>query len=144
MVSTILAGLFVVAIASPADATGTATVRQSDGSQKTYTNVSIRLAREELALTTSDGKGTLVIAKAACTKSGALVQCLPYDGTLFQGGKTHEVVIVNGSVWLNPTTSQQTVSSSGAHVPPHGVVVSVTSKNGTHISLTGTVDQVQK
>jgi hypothetical protein len=144
ILSAALAALTIAAATAPAGATGTATVRQSDGTVKTYTSVKVRLAREELALTSSDGQGTLVIAKAACTKAGSLVECLPYDATLFQGGQEREIVLRSGTVWLNPTTSPQLMPNSYAHVQPHGVVVSITSKSGTHVSFTGTVDEVQK
>ena len=144
IVSVALIGTIAIAATAPAFATGTGTVRQSDGSQKVYTNVKVRLAREELALTTSDGVGTLVIAKAACTETGMLVQCLPYDATLFQNGQKHEVVLRSGTVWLNPTTSSQTLPNSSTHVPAHGVVVSIVSKAGTRVSFSGTVDEVHK
>lgn len=127
-----------------ANATGTAVVQQHDGSTKTYTNVTVRLAREELALTTSDGVGTLVIAKAACEKVGALLKCLPYDATLFQHGARRQIVLTSGTVWLNPTTSKQSLPDSSAQVQPHGVLIAMTSKAGTFVSFNGTVDQIQK
>jgi hypothetical protein len=132
------------ALARPAGAAGTAMVRQHDGSKKTYTDVKIRLARQELALTTSDGLGTFVIGKAACTKAGVLVKCLPYDATLFQNGEKKRIALRSGTVWLNPTPSKQLLPFSSAQIRPHGVLVSLTSKAGTYVSLTGTVDEVQK
>jgi hypothetical protein len=134
----------LAALARPAAAAGTAMVWQRDGSEKTYANVSVRLAREELALTTSDGMGTLVIGKAACTAAGVLVKCLPYDATLFQNGEKKRVVLRRGTVWLNPTSSNQLLPYSSAQIRPHGVLISITSKAGTYLSLTGTVDEIQK
>jgi hypothetical protein len=142
--ASVVALLIVVAAARPADSSGTAMVRQRDGSEKTYGHISIRLAREELALTTSDGVGTLVIGKAACTKTGVLVKCLPYDATLFQNGEKKRIALRGGSVWLNPTTSKQLLPYSSAQIQPHGVLISITSKTGTYLSLTGTVDEVQR
>jgi hypothetical protein len=136
--------LMVVALTRPASAAGTAMVWQRDGSEKTYANVSIRLAREELALTTSDGVGSLVIGKAACTKAAVLVRCLPYDATLFQNGEKKRIALRTGTVWLNPTTSRQLLPYSSAQIPPHGVLISITSKTGTYLSLNGTVDEVQR
>lgn len=136
--------LLIAEAVSPASASGTAKVWQADGSEKTYTNVSIRIAREELALTTSDGVGTLVIGKAACTKEGELLKCLPYDATLFQNGQTKRITLQNGTVWLNPTMSKQTLPLSSAQLQPHGVLISATTKKGTYFSLSGTVDKVQK
>lgn len=125
-------------------ATGTATVWQRNGSERTYNDVSIRLARNELALTTKDGSGTIVIGRAACTKVDALVKCLPYDATLFQNGWRDRILLKSGTVWLNPTSSKQTLPNSSAQVLPHGVQVSITSTKGTFISLSGTIDEVQK
>jgi hypothetical protein len=143
--STIAAGLFITAIAaSAAKAAGTATVWQRDGAEKTYNGVSIRLAREELALTTSNRLGTLVIGKAACTKAGVLVKCLPYDATLFQNGQKRRIALRSGTVWLNPTTSKQLLPDASAQIEAHGVLISATTKAGTFFSLTGTVDEVQR
>ena len=136
--------LLVVGSGAMAGATGTAKVWQHDGTEKTYRNISIRIARQELALTTPDGLGTLVIGKAACMKQGALVECLPYDATLFQNGQKRRIALRSGSVWLNPTTSAQLLPDSSAQVQPHGVLISASSKAGTFFSLTGTVDEVQK
>jgi len=139
----VLLGWFA-GLSGPAEATGTALVQQADGSTRTYAGVSIRVAREELALTTGDGRGTLVIARAACSKVGELVKCLPYDATLFQNGEKAHISLRGGTVWLNPTTSRQSLPLSSAQVPPHGVLVSLTTKAGTYLSLSGTVDEVQK
>jgi hypothetical protein len=133
-----------LALGSSAGATGTALVQKPDGSEKTYTNVSIRLAKQDLALTTSDGIGTLVIGRAACKKVGELVECLPYDATLFQHGQTERISIRSGSVWLNPTMQMQSLPLNSAQVKPHGVLLTLTGKAGATISLSGTVDEVQK
>ena len=138
-----LVGVFA-ALARPAGATGTVVVQQRDGSIKKYTHVSIRIAKQELALTTSDGVGTLVVGKAACTKDGELLKCLPYDATLFQHGEKRRIVLSGGTVLLNPTRTKQPLSFSSATLPPRGVLMSIHSKAGTYVSLTGTVDEVQK
>jgi hypothetical protein len=111
---------------------------------KTYTNVRIGIGNDQMELTSSDGKGTLVIGKAACMKEGELLRCLPYDATLFQNGDTRHVVLKSGTVWLNPTQSKQQMPFSSAELPPHGVLMSVNTKAGTYVSLTGTVDEIHK
>lgn len=133
--------MFLPGIAS---ATGTAIVQQSDGSIKTYADVSVRLARQELALTSSDGAGTLVIAKAACSSEGPLLKCLPYDATLFQYGKKTHISLNNGTIWLNPTATKQQLPHSSSALPPRGVMVSTKTKAGTYLSFIGKIDQVQK
>lgn len=119
-------------------------VQQSDGSTKTYRDVLVRIERGELALTSSDGQSVLVIGKAACSREGSLVKCLPFDATLYQNGGKYRVALSSGTVWLNPTTTTQPLSFTSAHLQPHGVMMSVTTKKGTYVSLTGTVDEVER
>lgn len=137
--ASLLFALFV-----PAYASGTALVQQHDGSTKIYRDVFIQIRNEELLLTTADGAGTLVIGKAACMRVGELVKCLPYDATLYQNGWKARVKLVSGTAWFNPTATIQPLSYSSAHIPPHGILLSVTSKAGTYISVTGTVDEMKK
>lgn len=138
-----LAFAFIL-IPCAANATGTATVEQSDGSTKVYKNVVIAIRDQQMEVTTADGVGTLVIGKAACTKVSELVECLPYDATLYQGGHKVRIMLKSGTVWLNPTTSSQPLSMTSARIGPHGVLVSATTKRGTYFSLTGTIDRVNK
>ena len=111
---------------------------------KIYKDVFIRIRDEEMALTSSDGVGTLVIGKAACSKVGELIRCLPYDATLYQNGKTLHFPLSSGTVWLNPTKAEQPMSDTSAHIPPRGVLMAVSTKNGQTVSLTGTVDEAAK
>jgi hypothetical protein len=134
----------VIFLAAPARATGTVLVRQHDGSMKTYTNVRIGIGNDQMELTSGDGRGTLVVGKAACTKVGELVRCLPYDATLFQNGQTRHILLQSGTVWLNPTLLKQPLPLSSAVLQPHGVLMSVNTRAGTYVSLTGTVDEMHK
>jgi hypothetical protein len=129
----------------PAGATGTVLIQQKDGSTRTYQDVLVRIRNAELAVTTAAGDGTLVIGKDACGAVGKLLKCLPYDATLYQnGGKFHIALKPGGTVWLNPTSSKQPLPHSGAGLAAHGVLMSITSKKGTYVSLTGTIDEIRK
>lgn len=136
--------VFLTAPAIAASASGTAFVQQSDGTTKTYSNVHIAIGNDSMALTTADGVGTLVIGKAACSREGELVMCLPYDATLFQNGLKRHVLLKSGTVYINPTTTPQTLAHSSAQIPPHGVMLTAESKAGTIVTLSGTVDEVNK
>src|SRR5581483_2292442 len=59
-------------------ATGTVVIAHPDGSTKSYANVRIAIWNESMAITSSDGQGTVVFGKASCTKVGELVQCIPW------------------------------------------------------------------
>lgn len=137
-------GAVTLLLTVPARATGTVLVRQRDGSMKTYTNVRIGIGNDQMELTSSDGQGTLVVGKAACAKVDELIRCLPYDATLFQNGQSRHVVLQSGTVWLNPTQTMQALPLSSAQLQPHGVLMSVNTKAGTYVSLTGTVDEMHK
>ncbi len=128
----------------PAGATGTARIQQRDGATKTYTNVRIDVTTESMSITSSDGQGTLVFGKAACNKVGELLQCIPYDATLEQHGQSTHIPLKSGTVWLNPGTTTQQLSYSSTQLPPHGVLLSIQTKAGTYVSLTGVIDRIQK
>jgi hypothetical protein len=140
----VLAVVALVAVvwtpSAPAGATGTARIQHPDGSVKTYTDVGIRANRDNLALTSSDGKGTLVFGRASCTKVGELLECLAYDATLFQNGETTHIPLKYGTVWYNPSQTTQTLSHSSTQLPSRGILLTAESKRGTYVSLNGVLD----
>jgi hypothetical protein len=133
-----------VAFYGTAGATGTVRIQQRDGDSKTYSNVRIVVFNDSMTITSSDGVGTLVLGKAACTKVGELLRCLPYDATLEQHGASTHVPLKSGTVWLNPSSTTQQLSLSSTQLPPRGVLLSIQTKAGTFVSLTGIVDRIQK
>ncbi|MGA7569362.1 MAG: hypothetical protein WBG27_00585 [Candidatus Aquilonibacter sp.] len=146
--STLVLGFFVVAVVAapcgPARATGTARIAQRDGATKTYTNVRIVVQTESMAITSSDGQGTLVFGKAACTKVGELLRCIPYDATLEQHGQSTHIPLKYGTVWLNPSATTQQLTYSSTQLVPRGVLLSIRTKAGTYVSVTGVIDRIQK
>jgi len=125
-------------------ATGTVVIAQRDGSTKTYSDVRIIIWSESMAVTSSDGRGTVVFGKASCTKVGELVKCLPWDATLFQNGTKLHVALQSGTVWLNPSNDYQSLNDSSEKIAPHGVLLAVRTKRGTYVTLTGIVDEVHR
>jgi len=144
LVPTFLAILILAVPFGPANATRTARIQQRDGSTKTYTNVRIVVLPESMAITSSDGEGTLVFGKAACTKVGELLRCIPYDATLEQHGQSTHVPLKYGTVWINPSPATQQLTYSSTQLPPRGVLLSIQTKAGTYVSLTGVIDRIQK
>ena len=72
------AGAFFLGGAAPALADGTVRVTQNDGTLQVYPNVSIRVVDKTLRVTSADGKGTLIVERAACSYTGELLRWLPY------------------------------------------------------------------
>jgi hypothetical protein len=134
----------VLATTSDAYAKGTVTVQQSDGSTQQYAGVSIRIISKTLRITTADGVGTLSIDRAACSYVGDLMMCLPYDMTLDQGGGSHPLDFQRGTVYLNLTDAKQQLPLSSTWLAPQGILLSLTTKIGTIVNMSGTIDQVQK
>jgi len=139
----LLAATFA-ALVGRVDATGTARIQHPDGTVSTYANVRIIIWNESMAITSSDGQGTVVIGKASCTKIGELVECLPWDATLFQNGQKVHIPLQSGTVWLNPSGTTQQLSHSSTQLPPRGVLLAVQTRRGTYLTLTGIVDEVHR
>jgi len=127
-----------------AGATGTVVIQQRDGTTKTYAGVRIAIRDESMAISSSDGQGTIVLGKAACTKVGELLKCIPYDATLYQYGAKRHVPLASGTVYINPSQTTQPLTHSSAQLPPRGVLLLVKTKAGTYVSLTGRIDEVVK
>jgi len=106
--------------------------------------VKIRIVDKTLRITSADGKGTLVIQKAACSYVGEIQTCLPYQLALEQGGTSKPVNIKRGTVYVNLTSGTLQLPNSTTQIGPRGIVMSMTTKIGTVINLTGTIDEVVK
>ncbi len=125
-----------------AQATGTILIQHSSGETNTYDNVAIKVLHGSLYLTTADGRGTLVITRAACSHQGELMVCFVTNATLVQSGTTSPLDFERGTVYVNDTDSQQQLVLSTTKVPAHGILLSLTTKRGTYIGLTGRIDKV--
>jgi hypothetical protein len=139
----ILGVAFTISAATIAEAKGSARVQQSDGSVQTYPNVSIRIRNKTLRITTADGKGTLIIDKAACSYLGALQRCLPYSIMLHQGGGDSRINFDQGTVYANLTDARQQLPQSSTQIPPRGILLALRTKAGTYITLSGTIDEMK-
>jgi hypothetical protein len=136
----LLISAMLLCFASAADAKGTVRVQQSDGSTQVYSNVSLRLVQKTFRMTTEDGKGTLIVTKAACSFVGDLMRCLPDQLVLDQGGSEQPLDFQNGTFYYNNTSTKQQLPLSSTQVPPNGVLGLLVTKKGTIIAINGVVD----
>jgi hypothetical protein len=127
-----------------ARATGTVTIRQINGGTNTYSGAGIKIIHSALYVTSADGKGTLVINRAACAYQGQLMVCLPTSATLVQAGATNSLDFKSGTVYLNDTDDFQPMPLTTAKVPPHSILLSFSTKRGTYVSVRGRIDKVVK
>jgi hypothetical protein len=128
---------------SPAGATGTVRIQQSDGTVRYYDGAVIRVKHNTIRVWSHDGKGTLVINRAACSYVGELQRCLPTTFQLKQSGQTKTIQLVNGLVYFNPTDSTQQLSLSSQQLAPHGLMLMLHTLRGTYISVHGNIDELQ-
>ena len=135
--------LVVCAHAQAALAKGTVRVQQSDGSVQVYDNVTIKLVRNKaLYLTTSDGQGTLIVYRAACSLVGQIQRCLPYKAELDQGGATKPLDFRDGTVYGNLTGTNQTLPFSSRQLRPNEILMLFKTQVGTFVSADGIIDQI--
>jgi hypothetical protein len=135
--------LAFVLCAGAAQATGTLKVYHFYGGEDTYDNVSIKVIHMVLYVTSRDGKGTLVINRAACYQQQVLT-CLPNGMTIVQAGSVKPIHLKTGTIYYNNQTDPQTLPLSSTSLPPMGILFSLKTDYGTYISLDGVVDKVVK
>lgn len=135
---------YLVLSVSPAQAVGTMTIVQASGGINTYKDVEIKVIHGALYMTSEDGKGTMVISRAACSHQDQLLVCLATGATLVQAGETSALDFKRGTIYANETDDYQPLVMSTSKVPPHGILLSITTKRGTLVTLSGRIDKVVK
>jgi hypothetical protein len=131
-------------VAVPAFAEGTVTIQHNDGTIDTYHNVAIKIIHNALFVTSVDGRGTIVINRAACAYEGDTLVCLPTAVTLVQSGTSQVVDLASGTIYANMTGQKQQLKYSSMQLPAHSILLSITTKKGTYLNLTGVIDMVKK
>lgn len=129
---------------SIACAKGTITVVQSNGETNVYDDVGIKIVSGALFITSEDGKGTIVVHKAACSYQGKVLVCFPTSVTLVQSGKVKPLDLTTGTVYVNSTNDYQSIALSSQKLAPHTLWFTFSTRIGTHASVTGRIDKVVK
>jgi len=127
---------------SVARASGTVTIQQAGGHTDVYNDVVIKVIHGALFMTSADGKGTLIIQRAACAYQGQLLVCFATGATLVQAGKTSPLDFQKGTLYVNSTDDPQQMLLTTTKVPPHSIVFSFTTSRGTYVNLSGRIDKV--
>ena len=139
-----LAVALSVMLAAPVLAHGSTRVEQSDGTVQTYDDVGLRLAGDNLWVTSADHRGVLEIADGACSFVGELRRCLPFAVTLHQHGATHPIPLEHGTVFINPSSAPQELRHSSQRVGPHSVLIALHTQRGTYIEIRGHLDEAHR
>ena len=139
----LLVALMLVTLhAAAARATGTLQINDGDGANNTYTGVTVNVFSGSLFVTSADGKGTLVVNRAACSYQGKIIVCLPTSVILVQKGTSNALALTTGTVYLNYTGEAQPLALSSEKLPAHAVLLSFRTASGTYVSLRGTIDKL--
>jgi hypothetical protein len=129
---------------APAHATGTINIQHKNGSINIYDHVKIKVFSGSLFLTSNDGDGTLVVTRAACAYQEKVIVCLPTSAALVQAGTSNALNLKSGTIYLNYTGAAQPLSRSSAKLPANSILLALTTRNGTFVTVRGRIDQVIK
>ena len=142
VVVAVVAAAWCCSIPIAAHATGTIDIHRSVGTTNTYSDVEIKVFSGSLFLTSDDGDGTIVVTQAACSYQGKVIVCLPITAALVQEGESQALSVKTGTIYLNYSDAAQTLSASSAKIPSHSIMVALTLRDGTFITVRGRIDQV--
>jgi len=137
-----LIAVLAIATLSPASAKGVTLIERADGSVHTYVDVNIRLSGQTLWLRSADRKGVLKIVNGACSFMGAVQRCLPYAVALIQDGKTRQIAISHGTVFLNLSNTAQRMTNSSEQLAPRTILALWRTVRGTYVTIKGKLDEV--
>jgi hypothetical protein len=143
-IALVASALLFGACFSRAQATATVQVQQSDGSVQNYPNSSIVITNKTLRITSADKQGTIIIDRAACFDLGNVIRCLADQLSLVQGGKNQQLDLHYGTVYLNKTDAKQPLPHTSQQLSPNGIMLSLVTKIGTVVNVTGTIDKWNK
>jgi hypothetical protein len=136
-----------LATSAAAHASGIARVQHVDGKVEIY-QVNIRIEKmnelKTMRISTTDGKGTLIIKQAACSAAGEIIRCYPYDIELDQEGSVKPINLSSGTLYVNKTDTAQMMPHSTAHIAPHSILLTLRTKLGTYINVDGQIDRGSK
>jgi hypothetical protein len=138
------AALAAVAAPSAALASGTVLIQHAGQEPQSYPGARVAIIHNTLNVTSADGKGTLIITRAACSYQGDVYVCLPTAVTLVQGGSVNALDLHKGAVYANMTGSTVRLPLSSTQLPPNGILMTLVTDKGTYINLSGTIDKVTK
>ncbi|MGB6986869.1 MAG: hypothetical protein WBD74_12915 [Candidatus Aquilonibacter sp.] len=136
------AALLFLGALGPALAAGTLRIQESDGSVRTYTNVSVKVVHQTLRIRSADGKGTLIVNQAACSFVGKIQRCYPLKVSLEQSGATKPIDLKRGTIYVNTSGDVQQLPLSAQQLPSHGILLSFVTDIGTYVTMTGKVDGI--
>jgi hypothetical protein len=133
----------LLAIPTPAWATGTVRIQQNNDSVQTYTGVLLKIVGKTLTLTSSDGVSTVVISGADCgdINTAELVRCTGGKMSLQQDGATNNIPFKHATFYFNLTDQELALPLSTMKVSPHSVIFAAQTDKGTFITGDGRLDK---
>jgi hypothetical protein len=137
----LIVAAFVLALSAPTSATGNVRIQHTDGSVRTYTGVTFKVANKTLTLISADKVSTVVISGADCAHEGDLVRCTGGGFSLLQDGKTRRIACKTATFYFNLTDQDLSLPLSTTKIAAHTVVFAVQTAKGNYITGNGKLDQ---
>jgi hypothetical protein len=84
----------------------------------------------------------LKIVTGACSFVGGIQRCLPYAVSLIQDGKTRQISILHGTVYLNLSNAAEHLPLSSEELAPQTMLALWRTVHGTYVTIKGKLDEV--
>jgi hypothetical protein len=134
-----IAGLVACAMQPPlAAAKGTATVHWSNGTQRIYEHVTIRVLGTRATPATSK---TIVVSQNHCARVGSLERCQPYWTNLIHSGVQQRLDLLRGFEYVNLGRVTTSLPHSAYKLAANGLMLTFSTRHGVTITITGQVDR---
>jgi hypothetical protein len=138
-----LSAALFAAVQTSVLAAGSVQIQQSNGSVKTYSGVSMKVAHASLTLTSADKVSALVVGGADCAPDGDLTRCSGGTFALLQDGKHHAIAGKASTFYVNSTGHALTLPLSTTKIAAHSVVFALETAKGTELTGSGTLDNME-
>jgi RNase P/RNase MRP subunit p29 len=138
---TLLSSLFPV---TSALAKGEVSLEYPDGEIAVFENVRIFHTPDSLYFQDSEGINTIVVNKNQCSKEGQLIFCDKAKVSIENHGVSEEIVFQQLVLFINDTSTRQTIEGSRLILKPQTVLVEGVTQKGTFITGYGKIDSAEK
>jgi hypothetical protein len=128
----------------PAWAKGEITVEQPNGDNNIYSGVEIYNTSDILYFKAPDLDTIFMISKNQCDKEGELLVCNKARMGLDTQGVLEELKVKEIHLFINPSTTSQTIKGSQVTLSPGTVLLEFVTEKGTYVSGLGRIDSTTK
>jgi RNase P/RNase MRP subunit p29 len=130
--------------AASAFAKGEFSLEYPDGEIAIFENVRIFHTSDSIYFQDEEGTNTIVVNKSQCGKEGQLIFCDKAKVSVENHGVSEEIVFQQLVLFINNTSSKQTIEGSRLILKPQTVLVEGVTQKGTFVTGYGKIDSTEK